>query len=269
MCPVAGCGTLLGISDLPGLDGGDGAAAHSEDGSSSSGSSSGSADVGSASEEASESGSENSDGGGSSSGGDDGGSGTCTPGATQCMSDTQVETCNSNGQWGTAVACSSSQTCAGAVCCLSWALGGVGVPAGTVATAASGSSPANAIDGNLSTSWNSGGYTGSISLQFPTPQAITGIRIAAQAGPGTNETYAVMTLADADSGATMIGSATEMVNTGTTTEMVDAGGTLGTITIEPAIPVTPGAYAGITINVNGMASWVEIVQVSLLTVGCP
>jgi hypothetical protein len=106
LCHVAGCGSLLGISDLPGLDGGDGAAAHSEDGSSSSGSSSGSADVGSASEEASESGSENSDGGGSSSGGDDGGSGTCTPGATQCTSDTQVETCNTSGQWGAATTCS-------------------------------------------------------------------------------------------------------------------------------------------------------------------
>jgi len=75
-----------------------------------------------------------------------------------------------------------------------------------------------------------------------------------------------MTLADADSGATMIGSATEMVSTGTaTTEMLDAG----TITIEPAIPVTPGTYAGITINVNGMASWVVIDEVSLLTAECP
>lgn len=299
MCPVAGCGSLLGISDLPGLDGSPdgsadapnpdatgGASSGGSSSESSSGSSSGAdaswddADAGPAPEEASAYDASGSGASGSSGGSSSSGGGICTSGATQCTSDTQVETCNTSGQWGTAMACSSNQTCAGGVCstpCLSWSLGGIGVPAGTVATAsstctapsscsASSDSPSYAIDRNLSTNWNSGGNTASLSLQFPTPQAITGIRIAAGAYPGTNEAYAVMTLADADSGATTIGSATEMVNTGTaTTEVLDAG----TITIEPAIPVTPGTYAGITINVNGMASWVVIDDVSLLTAECP
>jgi hypothetical protein len=46
-------------------------------------------------------------------GGETGGSGdavvldsySCTPGATQCTSETQLETCETNGQWGTATTC--------------------------------------------------------------------------------------------------------------------------------------------------------------------
>jgi hypothetical protein len=33
--------------------------------------------------------------------------------------------------------------------------------------------------------------------------------------------------------------------------------------------VTPGAYSSLTISVNGMASWVTINEVSLLTTSCP
>jgi hypothetical protein len=124
MCPVAGCGSLLGIGDLPGLEGGVVAAADSggvtEDGSSSFGSSTSS---GSASSSGGSSGSSSggaSSSGGSSSGssdgsaieGDDGGGEDCTPGATECVSETQVATCTTSGRWGTATTC--TYACVGA-----------------------------------------------------------------------------------------------------------------------------------------------------------
>jgi hypothetical protein len=39
-------------------------------------------------------------------------------------------------------------------------------------------------------------------------------------------------------------------------------------TIEPSISVTPGMYPGLTINVDGNASWAVINEVSLLTTSC-
>jgi hypothetical protein len=109
--------------------------------------------------------------------------------------------------------------------CLTWALGGIGVPSGTVATASATYStdvPSNAIDGDLTTEWNADGHTGSLTLQFPTPQTITGIRMATTSSPPTEESYIIT----ASGSSTTIGSATEMVN-GSATD-----------TIEPAISVT-------------------------------
>jgi len=140
--------------------------------------------------------------------------------------------------------------------CLAWSLGGIGVPAGTTATASATYStfaPSNAIDGNLATLWNAPGPTASLTLHFLKPQAITGIRMAATSSPATMESYTVT----ASGRPTTIGSGTLMVNG------------LTPVTIEPAIDVTPGTYSGITIAVNGMASWAVINEVSLLTTTCP
>jgi hypothetical protein len=41
------------------------------------------------------------------------------------------------------------------------------------------------------------------------------------------------------------------------------------LTIEPAIPLNPGSYSTITINVDGNGSWAAINGVSLLTSECP
>jgi formylglycine-generating enzyme len=51
-------------------------------------------------------------------GGDGGDSGTalCAPMATKCTSSTQMETCGTDGQWGAATTCTSSQTCSAGVC---------------------------------------------------------------------------------------------------------------------------------------------------------
>jgi hypothetical protein len=146
--------------------------------------------------------------------------------------------------------------------CRSWALGGIGVPAGTIATASTTYStdvPALAIDGNLATLWNATTYSGWLSLEFPTPLSITGIRMAASSSPATEETYSVTAL----SGSTVIGGAPEGVDGYTS---IDGG---PPYTIEPAIPITPGTYDGIIINVSKSSSWVVINEVSLLTATCP
>jgi hypothetical protein len=142
--------------------------------------------------------------------------------------------------------------------CLSWALGGIGVPPGTIATASatySTSVPSNAIEGSLSLSinWSPGSDTGSLNLTFPTPQSITGIRLGANSDPPTSETYSITE----GSSMTSIGTATEMVN----------GNTM--LTVESAIPLNPGSYSTITINVDGNGSWAAINAVSLLTSECP
>jgi hypothetical protein len=140
--------------------------------------------------------------------------------------------------------------------CKTWSLGGIGMPAGTVATASSTYStytPNLAIDGDLTTLWNASTYTGWLQLAFPAPVAITGIRLASQATPATNTDYSVTPIAST----TVIGSATDFVSPSTTVE------------IQPALSVTPGTYSGLIINVNGEASWVVIAEVSLLTAECP
>jgi hypothetical protein len=74
-------------------------------------SSSSSSSSGGVSESGSGSSSSSSGGGSSSSSGSVGS--TCTPGATQCASDTQVETCGTDGQWGAAMMCGARQRCTG------------------------------------------------------------------------------------------------------------------------------------------------------------
>ncbi|MGZ5970758.1 MAG: hypothetical protein ACXWP4_23970, partial [Polyangiales bacterium] len=66
-------------------------------------------------------------------------------------------------------------------------------PTGTTVTASAAymSTAEMCIDGTLSTSWNSGGYTGSMRLTFPAAIAFDRLRIAANAVPVTDETYTI------------------------------------------------------------------------------
>jgi hypothetical protein len=142
--------------------------------------------------------------------------------------------------------------------CLSWALGGIGVPAGTVATASASYGnqlPAQAIDGALTTDWNSGANSGALTLTFPGPQEMTGIRIAAAASPSTSEVYTVT------SSGVSLASATESVTSG--------GPPTAPPTIEPSITFGPGSYSSLTITIDGESSWVEVAEVSILTSQCP
>lgn len=141
--------------------------------------------------------------------------------------------------------------------CTTSGLAGSEIPVGTVASAnASYNSlcpPSNAIDGSLTTAWNSGSYSGWLRLDFPTPVAMTGVHILAAAKPTTEETFTIT----ANGSTTIVGSATLRANVGV----------LGT-QLSP-IPVTPGTYTSITISVNGGLSWVQIAEIALVTSDCP
>ena len=139
-------------------------------------------------------------------------------------------------------------------CAQDGAVGGIGVPAGSSATASNSydSAPADAIDGNLGTVWNAGGFTGSITITFPTPQTIDGVKIFANALPTTTETYTIFGIQDQQT--------TQLAQS---TQNVDQGSQLATIAIANA------AYDGIRIDVQGNASWVAINEIALATTYCP
>jgi hypothetical protein len=140
--------------------------------------------------------------------------------------------------------------------CRNWELGGVGVPPGTTVAASVEQLPAAmAIDGDLKTHWL-GDYSAWLELRFPMPVFLNGLRLAAYASPAASESYTITSVA---SGATI----------GSATLAVPATADVTKPTVLPAIPVTPGSYAGIRISVNGGASWVNLHEVSLLTERCP
>lgn len=119
---------------------------------------------------------------------------------------------------------------------------GYQVPKGTTG-------PTEMIDGNLSTNWNSGGYTGIAQINFPTSQSISAIQLAVGASPTTNEDYTIMGLQNGTW--KQIGSSTQLV-------------TEGKVNILSPISVTPGHYDAIKISVNGRGSWVCIVELTLI-----
>ena len=89
---------------------------------------------------------------------------------------------------------SDAVTAFDAACVDAAGLGGIVIPSGTVATATASYTtytPDRAIDGDMSTVWNSGGPPGSITLTFPYPVTLDGVIVAADANPRTTETYKV------------------------------------------------------------------------------
>lgn len=136
------------------------------------------------------------------------------------------------------------------------ALGGIGVPAGSTATATTSTAtdvPSHAIDGDPNTYWNAGGYTGSITVMFASPITIDGVHLWVTALPTTSETYTVFGIQDANT--TQLAQSTQTAQQG--------GGTLQTIAIPNA------AYDGIRIDVVGNQSWVAIVEIAFTTSFCP
>lgn len=134
------------------------------------------------------------------------------------------------------------------------ALGGIGIPAGSSATASGSynSTPTDAIDGTLGTVWNSGGFTGTITIMFTSPQTIDGVKIYANALPTTTETYTIYGIQDQQT--------TQIAQS---TQNVDQGSQLATISIPSA------AYDGIRLDVQGNASWVAINEIAFSTTYCP
>ena len=140
-------------------------------------------------------------------------------------------------------------------CAQDGALGGIGMPAGSTATASGSynSTPADGIDGNLGTVWNAGGFTGSITIMFASPVTFDGVTIYADAVPTTSETYTIFGIQDVQT--TQIAQSTQTVQ--------QSGNQLQTIAIPNA------AYDGIRIDVQGNASWVAINDIALATTYCP
>jgi hypothetical protein len=141
-------------------------------------------------------------------------------------------------------------------CAADAALGGVGLPTGTTASATTTYDPDTpdlVVDGDPNTYWNAGAVTGSLTITFPSPQTFTGVRLAVTALPACDETYAITGFQDAVP--ISIGQSTESVAEGTT--------------ILPTIGVTIGTYDAIRIDVTSTASWVAIGEVGLVTAECP
>jgi hypothetical protein len=136
-------------------------------------------------------------------------------------------------------------------------LPGIGVPAGTIATAStsldSTHGPAAAIDGDPTTDWTPGTETGWITLTFPSPVMISAVRIHSDALPETSEMFSVST-------------STSTVPLGAATYSVP----LWPGSVLPDIQVTPGLYSNITLTINGGASWASVIQLWLLAApACP
>lgn len=134
-------------------------------------------------------------------------------------------------------------------------MGGIGIPPNSTATGNSyqTSTPDKAIDGDLDTTWNAGGYGGSIVIKLGSVQLISGVHIASIASPGSNETYTITGYQN--SNPTVIGSATVQVPAG--------------LSLLAPISVTMGSYDQIQIDVASDSSWAAIAEVSLLTQYCP
>jgi len=135
-------------------------------------------------------------------------------------------------------------------------LGGIGAPAGTVVSANASYPPTRpeyAIDGDLTSGWNSGSYSGSLRLELPRPMELEGINLLAFATPSTIEVFTV-TVDDRNDLSTQV-------------RRPVRSGTSGSISGPISIP--PGTYSSIRIDVDGRDSWVMIGEVSLLTANCP
>jgi hypothetical protein len=136
------------------------------------------------------------------------------------------------------------------------ALGGIGVPAGTVVTA-SGSYSTQTPEGVITgTGWNAGAFSGWIELTFAAPVTLNGIQLVAGASPTATETY---TLTGFQGGTP--------VSLGSWTDTVE--GNCQCSVLLPPMLFAAGSYDAIQVNVNGGASWVAINQISLLTSVCP
>jgi len=135
-------------------------------------------------------------------------------------------------------------------------LGGIGVPMGTTASATTSwqtSTPDKAIDGDLGTGWNAGGYSGSLTIAFPKSQVMNGVRLATAASPASQETWTIFGYQN---------NTPQMIGQGTMTAPQ------GVAVLAP-INVQVGSYDQIRIDVTAQSSWASIVEVSILTPNCP
>ena len=129
-------------------------------------------------------------------------------------------------------------------------------PSGTTVTASGsyGSTPEMALDQNIGTLWNSGGYTGWLKLKFPAPVSFDRVRLAANALPACNEPYV---LKSGTSGA-KIGDGSRFVPSDRVAWL------------DP-FEVSPGTHDELLIEIGPADSWITLAEVQVFdsTGGCP
>lgn len=188
----------------------------------------------------------------------DGGTDASTPDASDASSDGKYGS-DADATIADAGSDATGASESGSGCLISDAgIGGIAVPVGTVATASgyySTDTPNLAIDGNIATGWNAGGYTGWIELTFPAPVTLDGIQLAVAPSPTATETFTVTGFEGSTS--LSIGSWTETIE-----------GNIGPVVVPPMV-FAASAYDAIRIEINGGASWVTANEISVLTPRCP
>lgn len=107
---------------------------------------------------------------------------------------------------------------------------------------------AHAIDGDLSTGWGPADWQGFYEMIFKEKQHLTGIQLAPLATPSANMTYNISGLQDG-----------VWKQIGTTNGWIE-----GSATILKPIQIPEGDYDGIRIDVPRGASWVAIMEITLL-----
>lgn len=129
-------------------------------------------------------------------------------------------------------------------------IGGYQMPDGTIITAnrSMGTAPPkNAIDGDINSPWNSGTYSGILTLTFPKATYITKLQVAPDSSPNCVHTYKVRGLRNGKW--EDIGSANIMV--------------YHHAFIYTPIQLKAGYYDSIELNINSGSSWTAIHELSL------
>ncbi|WP_339270906.1 fibronectin type III domain-containing protein [Paenibacillus sp. FSL K6-1330] len=129
-------------------------------------------------------------------------------------------------------------------------------PSGTIATASSVADsyiPANVIDKDLKTRWNATTYQATLQLDFPTELNISAVQLAAVATPTTDEEYTVFGFKN--------GLWTQISEPTIRNVLASAEST--PVVLE-SIPVNPGNYDAIKINIDGRNSWVAINEITYI-----
>lgn len=130
---------------------------------------------------------------------------------------------------------------------------GVSPPTGTVATASqiynNAFAASKAIDGDLSTYWSSGSYSGTIQLVFPSAINLNFVQAAIGSTSSTRGTYTVYGLKD-----------DKWVDISSVGNFIPKKNSV--IIMEP-IAVTPGLYEGIKIDISNPSSWVGLYEITI------
>ena len=105
--------------------------------------------------------------------------------------------------------------------------------------------PNLAIDGNITTYWNAGATSGTITVTFASGVSMKGLYVNTVASPASSESYTVSVLHNG-----------QWVSEGTTTESI------GVSQAQYFIPLPAGTYDGVRLAVGSSSNWVQIYEIT-------